>query len=196
MRFIKNYIPPYQRSMNIALTSILTALVCVATIVLYIPIPNTLGGYFNVGEVVIYISAILFGPFIGGIAGGVGAALADIFVAIEYAPATFVIKFCEGFIIGFIIYTAYIKQWVNWKKRIAVISALIIGGTIMVMGYFIYEAYIWPIVIGPGAGLAIAIISLPWNSLQAILSAIVAVPASIGIPKGLELEYEELKKID
>ena len=196
MDFLKKYLPPYQRTMNIALTSIMTALVCVTTILLYIPIPNTIGGFFNVGEVVIYITAIMFGPIIGGIAGGVGAALADVFVVIEYAPATLVIKFFEGFVIGFLIYTIRIKEWDQWKERITFISAFILGGFILVLGYFIYEAYIWPVFIGPGAGLIIALISLPWNSVQVALSAAVAIPTSVGIQKAFPIWESKPSKIN
>ena len=30
------------------------------------------GGFFNIGEIMIYITALLMGPLIGGFAGGVG----------------------------------------------------------------------------------------------------------------------------
>ncbi|TFG05382.1 MAG: ECF transporter S component [Promethearchaeota archaeon] len=200
MNFFTDYFPPYQRTMKIVLTSIMTALVCVATLILYIPIPNTPGGYFNVGEVIIYLTAILFGPIIGGLAGGAGAALADVFVAPQYAPGTFIIKFCAGFIIGYFIYTIRLKSWENWKAKVIYLTAFIIGGAVMVLGYFIYEAYIWPVIIGPEAGFIIAVGSLPWNSVQALLSAIVAIPASVAILKGLpELNLKRIdysKKID
>lgn len=196
MGFLNDYLPYSNKTLNISLTSILTALVCVTTFVLYFPFPGTTGGYFNVGEVVIYISAILFGPLIGGIAGGVGAALADVFIAIEYAPATLVIKFCEGFIVGFIVYTARLKEWNITNKNLFHTAAVIIGGIIMFLGYFIYEAFIWPVFIGPEAGLVVAIGYLPWNILQVLLSAIVAIPASIALLHALPIEKEPSKQIN
>ena len=82
--------------------SLLTAFTTVATMSLSIYIPAT-RGYFNVGEIMVYISAIVGGPYIGGFAGGVGSMLADVFLQYYiYAPATLMIKGTEGFITGFI----------------------------------------------------------------------------------------------
>jgi len=81
-------------------TAISTALVCVATIIFYIYVPAT-RGFFNVGETMIYVAALLFGPVTGAFAGGVGSSLADILLNYwYYAPATLVIKACEGAIVG------------------------------------------------------------------------------------------------
>jgi uncharacterized membrane protein len=81
-------------------TAVSTALVCVATIIFYIYVPAT-RGFFNVGETMIYIAALLFGPVTGAFAGGVGASLADVLLTYwYYAPATLVIKACEGAVIG------------------------------------------------------------------------------------------------
>ena len=85
---------------TLAATAVFTALVCVATMVFSIYVPAT-QGFFNIGESIIYLTAILFGPLAGGIAGGVGAAFADLFLGYGYyAPATLIIKGCEGAIVG------------------------------------------------------------------------------------------------
>lgn len=85
---------------TISLAAISTALVCVATIVFTVYVPAT-RGYFNLGEAMVYTVALLLGPYIGAFAGGVGSALADILLGyLHYAPATLVIKGCEGFIVG------------------------------------------------------------------------------------------------
>lgn len=83
-------------------TAIFTALVCVATMVFSSYVPQT-KGYFNIGETMIYVAALLLGPFVGAFAGGVGSMLADILLGYYiYAPATLVIKMTEGFIVGFL----------------------------------------------------------------------------------------------
>jgi len=66
-----------------------------------ISVPAT-SGYFNIGETIIYITAILFGPYVGAIAGGVGAAISDMLLAPVFAPGTLVIKALEGAIVGFL----------------------------------------------------------------------------------------------
>jgi len=77
------------------------ALVCVVTISFTLSVPVT-GGYFNLGEAIIYIAALTFGPMVGALAGGVGAAIADIIVAPVFAPGTLIIKGVEGAIVGFL----------------------------------------------------------------------------------------------
>jgi uncharacterized membrane protein len=85
-----------------AVTAIMTASVMVATIVLQIPIPAT-GGYFNLGEALVYISALLFGPFVGAFAGGVGSMLADVSTGFApFAPGTFAVKGIEGLVVGYL----------------------------------------------------------------------------------------------
>ncbi|RLE44948.1 hypothetical protein DRJ16_00970 [Candidatus Woesearchaeota archaeon] len=87
----------------ISITAVFTALVTLATAALQISIPET-KGYFNIGEIIIYTAALLFGPIVGAIAGGVGAALADIITGYYiYAPATLIIKGIEGYVVGYLV---------------------------------------------------------------------------------------------
>jgi len=89
-------------AIRVAILVIFTSLVCVSTMVFSIYVPQT-RGFFNIGETMVYVTALLFGPFIGSIAGGVGSMFADIFLGYwYYAPATLVIKACEGGIVGFL----------------------------------------------------------------------------------------------
>jgi len=84
----------------VAFSSISTALVAVATLTVQVSIPAT-RGYFNIGEVMVYTIALLFGSRIGGLAGGLGSALADIVSGyVFYAPATFIAKGLEGYMVG------------------------------------------------------------------------------------------------
>jgi uncharacterized membrane protein len=87
-------------SFDLAVTAVFTALVCAATIMFSIYVPVT-EGFFNIGESMVFLAALLFGPFIGGFAGGVGSMLADILLGFpHYAPATLIIKGCEGIVVG------------------------------------------------------------------------------------------------
>ena len=86
--------------LNLAVTAVFTALVCVTTMMLSIYVPAT-QGFFNVGEAMIFLSAILFGPFVGAFAGGFGSMLADLLLGFpHYAPATLIVKACEGAVVG------------------------------------------------------------------------------------------------
>nr|HOP09611.1 ECF transporter S component [Candidatus Methanofastidiosa archaeon] len=84
------------QSRDIAIRASFTALVFIATAIIPpIPIAAT-GGYFNFGETAIYITAFLFGGITAGFAGGVGSALADLYLGFgSFAPITFVVKGVE-----------------------------------------------------------------------------------------------------
>jgi uncharacterized membrane protein len=110
---------------QLALTPIFTALVAVATMVFTIYIPAT-SGYFNLGETIIYITAILFGPYVGGIAGGVGAAISDLLLAPVFAPGTLIIKAFEGAIVGFLS-----------KRVLKIAHALYIGVAFILVTIFV-----------------------------------------------------------
>lgn len=85
-----------KKSLKAAEAALSTALVLAATIMVNVYVPAT-RGYFNLGETMIYLVALLFNPFTAALAGGVGSALADIILGYTiYAPATLVIKAAEG----------------------------------------------------------------------------------------------------
>jgi uncharacterized membrane protein len=62
---------------KLSLAAVFAALVTVSTVIIHIPVSAT-SGYINIGDAVIFISALLFGPIVGGFAGGAGSAVADI----------------------------------------------------------------------------------------------------------------------
>ncbi len=126
---------------NIIYIVVFTVLVFVATIVIQVYQPFT-GGYFNLGEAVIYVAALVFGPWVAGIAGGVGAALADAVSGYGiFVPATLVVKFAEGYIAG----------WLALKLRGLRVNARIIGisigfvylGVIALIGSLYLSGSLW-----------------------------------------------------
>ncbi len=85
---------------KLAFMGLFSALLVVATVVLRFPVP-TFNLYFNLGEAIIYLIALLYGAVHGAIVGGVGSALADIIGGYPvWAPITFIIKGLEGYIVG------------------------------------------------------------------------------------------------
>ncbi|MGQ9530841.1 MAG: ECF transporter S component [Candidatus Bathycorpusculaceae bacterium] len=89
-------------TVQLSIAIIFMALVCVATISFTVSVPST-KGFFNIGETMVYITALLFGPLVGAFAGGAGSALADLLLGYYYyAPATLVIKALEGGVVGFL----------------------------------------------------------------------------------------------
>ena len=92
---------PRTRVARVAYAAVFTALVAAATILLAVSIPAT-GGYFNFGEIMVYSTAMLTGPYVGAIAGGVGSAISDALLSPGFAPGTLVIKGLEGFLVGYL----------------------------------------------------------------------------------------------
>lgn len=217
---------------DLSILAMFIAVVCVATVILKIDIPAT-RGFFNVGDSMVYVTALLFGPVIGGIAGGIGSSLADILLGAPwYAPGTLVVKGVEGLIVGYLghkvrprietsirwemfssflgvslgaivcylgltyyvgifgnfvieklfwvvvatllgISIAYFgisrKSIVNWQ-----IVSIICGGIEMIIGYYLYETLILPLIVPEWE--IIAIVEVPFNIGQALIGLVIAMP--------------------
>lgn len=151
---------------QISLWAAMAALVCVAT--LLIRIPNPMGGYFNVGDVMVFVSALTFGPVVGGVAGGIGSSLADIIGFPVFAIPTLLIKGAEGFLAGFIS---------NKKSVFRDIFAVIVAGVEMIIGYFVVEIYLW--------GLEAALLEIPGNIGQIAIGGLVGIPIAVVLRKRL-----------
>jgi uncharacterized membrane protein len=55
----------------VAVTAIMTAMVFVLTWIVQIPTPAK--GYVHLGDAAVFFAALALGPWVGGIAGGLGA---------------------------------------------------------------------------------------------------------------------------
>ena len=150
-------------SIRIAISALMAALVFVSTLLIRIPIPAT-GGYINIGDVMIFVSALVFGPIIGGFAGGVGSAIADLIGYPSYALLTLVVKGAEGFLVGRIS---------NGKSKIRDTLGVIVGGVVMIVGYYLGETFIM------GIGPYVALEEVPGNSFQILVGGIVGLPLSL-----------------
>ncbi|MDQ7842840.1 MAG: ECF transporter S component [Armatimonadota bacterium] len=155
------------KAREVAAAAIFIALTFVVTRYTVIPIPAT-KGYFNLGEVVIYLAAIVFGPLVGALAGGVGAALADLAAAPPFAPFTLVVKGIEGLLVG----------WLAGRTSASRVGATLVGGAWMVAGYFAVEViFARRLGIAPTPTLAVgaALTEVPFNVVQVLSGVIVSV---------------------
>jgi len=124
---------------TIAATAIFTSFVCVATIIFSMYVPST-EGFFNIGESMVFLSALLFGPYVGAFSGGVGSMLADLILGYpHYAPATLIIKASEGFIVGFLSrHNPRLSSRIQWKI-FTLLLGIVAGGLLAAIGSIYYS---------------------------------------------------------
>ena len=140
--------------------AVMSALVATGTLI--VRIPNPMGGYFNVGDVMIFVAALTFGPLVGCVAGGIGSAIADIIGFPLFAVPTLVIKGLEGLIAGLIM---------NKKNIYRDVLAVVAAGAQMIIGYFLVEVYLW----GVGGALA----EVPGNIAKIVLGGLIGIPVAL-----------------
>ncbi len=144
---------------TVALAGVMFALVFVMTYVPKVPIGP--GGYVHLGDAAIYATSFLFGPVVGFFAAAVGTAFSDLAAGYgSYAPGTFVIHGLQGLVAALI----------AWRRGLrSMIVAVVVGGAIVVVGYFLYQ---W-VVLGEGLGPAGAAL---WpNTFQVVTGGILGV---------------------
>ncbi len=149
----------------IALVALLIALTTILTLLVRIPTPAR--GYVNLSDVAVTFSALLFGPLVGAVAGGVGAALADLFGGYAFfAPLSLIAHGLEGFLIGYL----------GWRRRSvpALIVAWLAGTAAMVGCYLVGEGLFY-------TGWPAAFAELPLNVFQGIVGAVVGIPLVLAV---------------
>ncbi len=147
---------------KLIIAAMLTALTCVATMVIKIPSP--LNGYINLGDCIVLLAGWLLSPLYGFMAAGLGSALADLFAGyITYAPATFMIK-------GLMALIAFMG-FRFMHKHLGNLTARMISGTaaelFMVVGYWVFEGFLYGF--GPSA------VNIPANGVQGIAGLVLGV---------------------
>lgn len=162
------------KTRTLALWALLIALTAVATMVIKVPTPAT-RGYVNIGDAAIFVSALLFGARAGGIAGGIGSALADLLLGYtHYVPITLVVKGMEGIIVGGL-FTVTRRSVLSRSGFLLAIPIVVLGGTWMVLGYFTSQIFLY----GWGAALG----EILGNTIQALMSLIIAMPLTVALAR-------------
>lgn len=150
------------KTKSLVFAALFAALACVATMSLHIPTPGT-GGYIHPGDAVVVLSGILLGPVYGGLAAGLGSALADLLSGyMVYVPITFIVKA----VIAIVCYFVYHKLLT--KINSVIFKGIVTGcfSTILVAaGYCFFEFFIY----GNGA-----LASVPANLIQGLSGLVIS----------------------
>ncbi len=154
----------------VGVTAAFATLAFLGTTVIRIPLPAS-GGYFNLGDTFVMAAALLYGPLVGGLVGAIGPAMADALGFPQFILATAMVKGIEGTLIGLLAGKR--------PRPLRVIIALAAGVVVLVGGYYIFEAAVYPAlarripffgVTDPAAALA----EIIPNLLQGGISAVIA----------------------
>lgn len=144
-------------------SAIFITLVFVATYInIYIPVLMSQGGLVHLGTLVMAMIAIKYGPKYGALAGGIGMALFDLLsIWAIWAPGTLVVRLIAGAVMG-IVASSKAGQGMSPKNNAL---ALLAGGAVIVVGYWIFEGLFL------GVGFIPALGSIPGNLLQIVIAS-------------------------
>ena len=146
------------------------ALVFVATLI-NIKLPIGQGGLIHLGNVPLFLFAIIYGKKIGAVAGAFGMGLFDLMGGwTPWAPATFIIVGLMGYTVGVI---------AEKKDDLAGYTlAIILACAIKVAGYYVAEALIYGNWVQP-------VLSVPGNLMQIAVAAVIVLPLAKNLKKAL-----------
>lgn len=152
-------------AVSIALTYVFTAFVNIR-----LPIGGN-GGLIHLGNVPLFLAAILFGRKTGALAGSIGMGLFDLLSGWTlWAPFTFVIAGLMGYAIGRIAEKCSGTVWNT--------LAIILACFIKIAGYYIAEGIIYGNWIAP-------YMSIPGNLIQIAVAAVLVIPIAAQLKKAV-----------
>lgn len=143
----------HEKTKELAMTALMTALIFTATYIIKIPNPAT-GGYTHMGDCMIFLGVMVLGRKQGAMAGGLGGALSDLLSgAAVWVLPTFVIKYAMGWIMGLLLENS------RYKNRL-----MAAGGVFQIAAYTLVKISL--------TGVVPAIASVPRICMQTIIGLI------------------------
>lgn len=151
-------------------SAIFAALICVATWVIYVPLPS--GGYAHLGDGLVLLAGFCLPLPYAALAAGVGSLIADLLAGYAiYAPATFIIKaLCAA------LACLLIKAFKKLPIILNLSFSSILAEILMVGGYFFFEAVILNLGLGALGGIF-------GNSMQGCVGIIIGTALYIALSK-------------
>ena len=149
----------------LVINALFIALTLVATMFINIRLPIMgNGGLIHLGNVPLFIAALVFGKKTGAIAGAFGMALFDLISGWTlWAPFTFVIVGAMGYVAGLI------SEKMPSKKVIVYTVAVVVALIIKIVGYYFTEVILYSSWVLPFG-------SIPGNIMQVVIAGIIVVP--------------------
>lgn len=163
---------------EIVITGLAVALVFTATMI-HIRLPIGQGGLIHLGNIPLFLVAIIFGRKMGAIAGAFGMGLFDLMGGwTPWAPATFIIVGLMGYAVGVIS---------EKKDNVAgYVMAILVACNMKIVGYYIAEALIYGNWVQP-------VLSIPGNLIQIGVAAVIVLPIAGMLKQALRREVATIK---
>jgi uncharacterized membrane protein len=121
---------PLLSSVEVATVAILSAMYAIAILLIVVPSPT--GGYTHIGDIVVFIAALLFGYRVGGLVGMIGSVVADLYTGYSRWYISILAHGLEGVVAGL----------ARGRRRVVQVVMCIIGGVLMASTYFLINIFI------------------------------------------------------
>lgn len=157
-------------------TAALLAALTAAGSALRIKVPADIVGTsaFHLGNIMCALSGILLGPWLGGLAAGLGSAIYDMFdpIYISECWLTFLMKGAYGLAAGLVAHAGH-KEWGYWKALAGTVT-----GAVLYAVMYLVKSYLATLLVGgmtPYAGLlsvlGVKLLATVFNAAVAIIGA-------------------------
>ncbi len=175
---------------RIVLTALLAALVAAGS-ALRITLPLEVAGTtsFHLGNIMCALSGILLGPWLGGLAAGLGSAIYDMMnpLYISECWITFLTKGAYGLAAGLIAWSGK-KAWGYGKATAATVTGAIVYAALYLAKSYFYSGRLLKGLTAEAALLGV-IGKLPATTFNAVVAIVCAPALAIAIRKSLEKNH-------
>lgn len=180
---------------KIVLAALLAALTAVGSM-LRITIPVDIAGTtsFHLGNIMCALSGLLLGPWLGGLAAGLGSAISDMFnpLYISECWITFILKGTYGLVAGLIAWSGN-RETISYKKAVfASATAAVTYALLYLSKGIFYDGMLIKGLALPVAAGAVLATKIPATVFNAAVAVIGAPPLAIAIRKALEKSHLSL----
>lgn len=172
---------------KLVLTALLAALTCVGS-ALRITIPLDIAGTtsFHLGNILCALSGILLGPWLGGLAAGLGSMIYDMFNPLYLADCwmTFLMKLAYGMAAGLVVRSGS-GQWGYGKALLGTVCGAVSYGVLYLCKAYFYSGLLVK-GLDPAAAMLTVIGKLPATIFNAVVAIVLAPVLAVAIRKALE----------
>ena len=186
--------PQKQLTTKKLVTAALLAALTVAGSSLRITLPIEIAGTtsFHLGNIMCALSGILLGPWMGGLAAGLGSAIYDMLnpLYISEAWITFLFKGAYGLVTGLIVWIGN-KKWGYGKATAATVAGALTYAALYLAKSYFYNGLLLSGLTADAAMLTL-ISKLPATAFNAIIAIVCAPVLSVSIRTALQRNHLSL----